>query len=162
RGSSLKDVDHTLAGDRLPAAEAQRNPEEATPQTSGLYSRGAAGRILKMLKNPEGSAGNLDQGLRRVEMAEHTHRTQVVRARVRPLSDMLEPSKNVEALQAHMVNQFAKFVSMVPFLPDELQVVVMNIKDPGKVADLVASNLNVSLEEKQELLSTLEVRVRLE
>ena len=61
-----------------------------------------------------------------------------------------------------MVNQFAKFVSMVPFLPDELQVVVMNIKDPGKVTDLIASNLNVSLEEKQDLLSTLEVRVRLE
>ncbi|MBI3783608.1 MAG: endopeptidase La, partial [Deltaproteobacteria bacterium] len=45
---------------------------------------------------------------------------------------------------------------------DELQVVVMNIKDPGKVADLIASNLNVSLEEKQELLSTLDVRQRME
>ena len=57
-----------------------------------------------------------------------------------------------------MVNQFAKFVSMIPYLPDELQVVVMNIKDPGKVTDLIASNLNISLEEKQELLSTLDVR----
>ena len=55
-------------------------------------------------------------------------------------------------MQAHMVNQFAKFVSMIPYLPDELQVVVMNIKDPGKVTDLIASNLNISLEEKQDLL----------
>ena len=61
-------------------------------------------------------------------------------------------------MQAHMVSQFAKFVSMIPYLPDELQVVVMNIKDPGKVTDLIASNLNISLEEKQELLVTLEVR----
>src|SRR3989475_6011082 len=61
-----------------------------------------------------------------------------------------------------MVNQFAKFVSMIPYLPDELQVVVMNIKDPGKVTDLIASNLNISLEEKQDLLSTLDVRARLE
>jgi ATP-dependent Lon protease len=61
-----------------------------------------------------------------------------------------------------MVQQFAKFVSMIPYLPDELQVVVMNIKDPGKVSDLIASNLNISLEEKQDLLSTLEVRPRLE
>src|SRR3989475_3302849 len=61
-----------------------------------------------------------------------------------------------------MVNQFAKFVSMIPYLPDELQVVVMNIKDPGRVTDLVASNLNISIDEKQELLGTLEVRVRLE
>jgi len=43
-----------------------------------------------------------------------------------------------------MVNQFAKFVSMIPYLPDELQVVVMNIKDPGKASDLIASNLNIS------------------
>src|SRR5436190_1714090 len=61
-----------------------------------------------------------------------------------------------------MVNQFAKFVSMIPYLPDELQVVVMNIKDPGKVTDLIASNLNISLEEKQDLLSTLDIRTRLE
>ena len=45
---------------------------------------------------------------------------------------------------------------MIPYLPDELQVVVMNIKDPGKVTDLIASNLNISLEEKQDLLNTLE------
>ena len=51
---------------------------------------------------------------------------------------------------------------MIPYLPDELQVVVMNIKDPGKVTDLIASNLNISLEEKQDLLNTLDVRARLE
>src|SRR5262249_24236831 len=65
-------------------------------------------------------------------------------------------------MQVAVVNQFAKFVSMIPSLPDELQVVVMNIKDPGKVADLIASNLNISLEEKQEIVSTLDVRARLE
>src|SRR5262249_3198853 len=61
-----------------------------------------------------------------------------------------------------MVSQFAKFVSMTPYLPDELQVVVMNIKDPGKVTDLIASNLNIAVEEKQELLAALDVRQRLE
>src|SRR5204862_3474617 len=49
-----------------------------------------------------------------------------------------------------------------PYLPDELQVVVMNIKDPGKVTDLIASNLNIAVEEKQELLAALDVRQRLE
>src|SRR5436305_809482 len=53
-------------------------------------------------------------------------------------------------------------VWMIPYLPDELQVVVMNIKDPGKVTDLVSSNLNISLEEKQDLLNTIDVRSRLE
>ena len=53
-------------------------------------------------------------------------------------------------------------MSMIPYLPDELQVVVTNIKDPAKVSDLVASNLNISIEEKQDLLNTIDIRSRLE
>jgi ATP-dependent Lon protease len=61
-----------------------------------------------------------------------------------------------------MVSQFSKFVSMVPYLPDELQGVVMNIKDPARVADLIASQLNISGDEKQDLLNTLDIGARLE
>src|SRR5207249_3503886 len=136
--------------------------EEESPAPEGLYSRGTAGRILKLLKYPDQSVRILVQGLRRIEIAAYTQREPYFRARVRHLQDRFEPSKDLDAVQAHMVNQFAKFVSMIPYLPDELQVVVMNIKDPGKVTDLIASNLNISLEEKQDLLSTLDVRARLE
>ncbi|MFN8644029.1 MAG: LON peptidase substrate-binding domain-containing protein [Candidatus Binatia bacterium] len=83
-------------------------------------------------------------------------------ARVHGLSDIKEASPELEAMQAHMVNLFAKFVSMIPYLPDELQVVATNIKDAGKVTDLIAANLNVSLDEKQELLTQLDVRKRIE
>ena len=162
RGASLQAVEQALATDRMLALVAQKNPEEEAPEPAALYSRGAAGRILKMLKYPDGSVRILVQGLRRIETAEFLQRTPYLRAHVRLLSDVLDASADMEAMQAHMVNQFAKFVSMIPYLPDELQVVVMNIKDPGKVTDLIASNLNVSLEEKQELLSTVEVRNRLE
>ena len=162
RASSLKVVEQALAGDRMLGVVAQKNPEGEEPEASGLFTRGTAGRILKMLKYPDNSVRILVQGLRRIEIAEYLQHTPFFRARVRHLSDIQTPSKDLEAMQAHMVNQFAKFVSMIPYLPDELQVVVMNIKDPGKVTDLIASNLNVSLEEKQDLLSTLEVRLRLE
>lgn len=162
RGSSLKVVEQALAGDRMLGLVAQKNPEDEEPDVTALYSRGTAGRILKMLKYPDNSVRILVQGLRRIETVEYVQRTPFLRAHVRHLSDIHEPSTDLDAIQAHMVNQFAKFVSMIPYLPDELQVVVMNIKDPSKVTDLVASNLNISLEEKQDLLSTLEVRVRLE
>ncbi|MGH7804225.1 MAG: endopeptidase La, partial [Candidatus Binatia bacterium] len=162
RGTSLKLVEETLAGDRMLALVAQKNPEDENPEPAGLFSRGTAGRILKMLKYPDSSVRILVQGLRRVEIAEYTKREPYLEARIRHLQDTYQESKDLEAVQAHMVSQFAKFVSMIPYLPDELQVVVMNIKDPGKVADLVASNLNISLEEKQDLLNTIEVRSRLE
>jgi len=162
RGASLKLVEECLAGDRMLGLAAQKNAEEESPAPEGLYSRGTAGRILKMLKYPDQSVRILVQGLRRIEIAAFTRREPYFRARIRHLQDSFEPSKDLDAVQAHMVNQFAKFVSMIPYLPDELQVVVMNIKDPGKVTDLIASNLNISLEEKQDLLSTLDVRARLE
>ena len=162
RGSSLKLVEDTLAAERMLGLVAQKNPEEESPDPSGLYARGTAGRILKMLKYPDGSVRILVQGLARIEIAEYTQREPYFRTQAHRLHDQHLPSKDLEAVQANMVNQFSKFVSMIPYLPDELQVVVMNIKDPGKVTDLVASNLNVSLEEKQDLLNTTDVRSRLE
>jgi ATP-dependent Lon protease len=162
RGASLKLVEERLAGDRMLGLVSQKNPEEEHPEPDGLYARGTAGRILKMLKYPDGSVRILVQGLRRIEVQQYTQREPYLVASVRQLQDVHEPSPELEAMQVHMVNQFAKFVSMIPYLPDELQVVVMNIKDPGKVSDLIASNLNISLEEKQELVSTLNVRQRLE
>jgi ATP-dependent Lon protease len=162
RGPSLKVVEHALAGDRMLAMVAQKRPEEEDPAPDDLFVRGTAGRILKMLKYPDSSVRILVQGLRRVDLVEFTQTTPFYRARVREIADVRDSSPDLDAMQAHMVNQFAKFVSMIPYLPDELQVVAMNIKDPAKVADLIASNLNVSLEEKQDLLSTLDVRRRLE
>jgi ATP-dependent Lon protease len=162
RGGSLNLVEACLKGDRMLGLMAQKNPEEENPEPQGLYSRGTAGRILKMLKYPDGSVRILVQGLRRIEVIEYTQHEPHFRGRVRHLQDAVQPSRDLDAIQAHMVNQFAKFVSMIPYLPDELQVVVMNIKDPGKVTDLIASNLNISLEEKEDLLSALDVRARLE
>ena len=162
RGSSLKLVEDALVADRMLGLVAQRNADDENPGPEGLYARGTAGRILKMLKYPDSSVRILVQGLRRIEVQHYTEREPYFLAQVRHLPDVYEPSKDLEAVQAHMVHQFAKFVSMIPYLPDELQVVVMNIKDPGKVTDLIASNLNISLEEKQDLLNTIELRSRLE
>jgi len=162
RGPSLKVVEHALAGDRMLAMVAQKHPEEEEPQPDGLFVRGTAGRILKMLKYPDSSVRILVQGLRRIELSEFVNTAPFFTARIRQLVDVYQQSPEIEPMQAHMVNQFAKFVSMIPYLPDELQVVAMNIKDAGKVTDLIASNLNVTVEEKQELLSTLEVRKRIE
>jgi ATP-dependent Lon protease len=162
RGASLKLVEDCLGGDRILGFVSQKNPEEEAPEPSGLYTRGTAGRILKMLRYPDRSVRILVQGLRRIDTVEITQRDPYLRARVRVLPDVAIPSPDLDVAQAHMVSQFAKFVSMTPYLPDELQVVVMNIKDPGKVTDLIASNLNIAVEEKQELLAALDVRQRLD
>ena len=162
RGSSLKVVEQALAGDRMLALTAQKKAEGEDPPPEALYARATAGRILKMLKYPDASVRILVQGLRRIDILDYVQTTPHFRARIRQLSDEYETSQDLDAMQAHLVNQFTKFISMTPYLPDELQVVAMNIKDQGRLTDLIASNLNVSLDEKQELLDLLDVRKRLE
>jgi len=162
RGSSLKLVEDCRKGDSLLGLATQKNPDDENPTPDSLFSRGCAGRILKTLKYPDGSMRILVQGLRRIEIRDYVQQEPYLRAYVAQLQDTAFPSADLSALQTHMVGQFSKFVSMVPYLPDELQGVVMNIKDPGRAADLIASNLNISVDEKQDLLSTLTVRSRLE
>jgi ATP-dependent Lon protease len=162
RGPSLRLVEDTLAGNRLLGLVSQKNPEEENPAPEGLYLRGTAGRILKTLKYPDGSFRILVQGLARIEIQHIEQREPYYRATVTQLQDILGDPTNLDAIRAHVVTKFAKFVSMTPHLPDELQVVVTNIKDPGKLTDLIASNLNVSVEEKQDLLNALDVKERLQ
>ena len=162
RGSSLKLVEDCRKGNNLLGLATQKNPDDENPTAHALYARGCAGRILKMLKYPDGSVRILVQGIKRIEIRDYVQYEPYFRAHVAHLQDTFVPSKDLDALQAHMVSQFAKFVSMVPYLPDELQGVVMNIKDPGRVSDLIASNLNISVDEKQDLLNSLEVSTRLE
>ena len=162
RASSLKLVEDCRKNNNLLGLAAQKNPEDEAPAPQALFSRGSAGRILKMLKYPDDSIRILVQGLKRIDIREYRQIEPYYRAQVTPLESETEASRDVDARQAHLVSQFAKFVSMVPYLPDELQGVVMNIKDPGKVTDLIGSNLNISVDEKQDLLNTLSVRTRLE
>jgi len=161
RRASLRVVEDALAGDRILGVVAQKNPEDEDPTQDALFSYGTAVRILKMLKYPDGSLRVLVQGLQRFEITEYVQ-VSPYRARVRLLADVYESSRDVSALQAHAVGLFSKFISMVPYLPDELQAVVTSIKDPTRLTDLIASNLNISSDEKQELLSTLDVHKRLE
>ncbi len=162
RASSLKLVEDCRKNNNLLGLAAQKNPEDEAPEPQALFSRGSAGRILKMLKYPDNSVRILVQGLKRIDIREYGQIEPYYRAQITPLESETEASRDVDARQAHLVSQFAKFVSMVPYLPDELQGVVMNIKDPAKVTDLIASNLNISVDEKQDLLNTLSVRTRLE
>ncbi len=162
RPASLKLIDDVGQGSRLIALAAQRNPEEENPGPEGVFQRATAVRILKMLRYPDQSVRVLVQGLARLELLDFTQREPYFKANVRRLADTLVADKEVEALQAHLVSQFSKFVSLVPYLPDELQGIAMQVREPGRLTDLVASYLKIAVEEAQDLLSSTDIRQRLE
>jgi ATP-dependent Lon protease len=162
RASSLRLLEEVGAASRIIGLAAQKNPEEENPRSDGLYPRGTAVRILKMLRYPDQSVRVLVQGLARIELEDFLQQEPYFTARVSRLQDTTPRSKEVDALQAHLVSQFSKFVSLVPYLPDELQVMAMQVREPERLTDLVASYLKIAIEESQDLLSTLDVRARME
>ncbi len=162
RPSSLKLIEEVGQTNRVIALAAQKNPEEENPDPEGVYHRATAVRILKMLRYPDQSVRVLVQGLARIELGEFSQRDPYFIAHASRLTETLVPDREVDALQAHLVSQFSKFVSLVPYLPDELQGIAMQVKEPGRLTDLVASYLKIAVEEAQDLLASIDIRQRLE
>ena len=162
RPSSLKLIEECGQTNKVIALAAQKNPEDEQPTPEGLFPSGTAVRILKMLRYPDQSVRVLVQGLARIELGEFTQREPYFLAHVKRLVEPVSSDKEIDALHAHLVSQFSKFVSLVPYLPDELQVMAMQVKEASRLADMVASYLKIPIEEAQDLLATLDVRGRLE
>ena len=92
----------------------------------------------------------LVQGLARIELGDFTQREPYFQGACAPAAGRAcHSDKEVEALQAHLVSQFSKFVSLVPYLPDELQGIAMQVREPGRLTDLVASYLKIAVEERR-------------
>jgi ATP-dependent Lon protease len=123
---------------------------------------GTAASIAKMLKMPDGSIRAFLQGISRIRLTELVQVEPYLRGRVERVEVAVERTPELEALMRTIVSLFQQVVALAPNLPDELAVASMNLPDPGSLADLVAAHVNLSLEESQEILETLDVQERME
>lgn len=158
---SIKLIDDVVAGDRLLAVVAQRDPSTEDPGPDDLYRVGCAALVLRMLKIPDGTVRLLVQGLSRVALKAFPQTTPYLKAAVEVIEEVMINSTELQALSQNISTQFQRVVSLMPQLPDDLQVAVMNV-DPGRIADLVAFVLpRASVAEKQGLLEEPNVQTRL-
>ncbi len=162
REKSVRLINDVIAGSRMLALTAQKDADIENPTPDQIYHFGVAATILRMLKFPDGSLRVLVQGIARVKILKITQEEPYLMGKVRLIQDVYEPSTELEALKRNVAIQFQKVVSLVPQLPDELQIVVVNTQHPGKLADLIASNLNLSVTEKQDIIETIDIKKRLE
>jgi ATP-dependent Lon protease len=154
-------IDDTLMGGKVIGLFAQKDPEMENPGPNDIHKIGTAGTILKMLRFPDGSARFLIQGLTRIRVKRFIKEDPFLTARVEPLEDVIEESVEMEALNRTILDLLKKVVNLAPYLPDDLQISALNTEDPGKLSDLISSNLNITLAQKQDLLETVEVKDRL-
>ena len=140
---------------------AQKDAEQEFPAPDGLYAVGTAGSILKMLRFPDGSVRFLVQGLMRVRVDKYTSTEPYLKGWAVPIEEIYSKNIEEEALVRNIHEQLKKVVQLAPYLPDDLQVTAMNTEDPSKLADLIASNLNITLEQRQEILEIADIALRL-
>ena len=152
-------IDEALAGDKVIGIFAQR-PAAETGQDN-MYDVGTAATITKMLKMPDGSIRAFLQGQVRIRLVKLTQTEPFLKGRVEVLEEHLEKTTELEALSRNLNTSFQKVVSLTPGMPEEVGVAALNIAEPGNLADFVAANLNLNLEEAQDILVTLDVTERI-
>jgi ATP-dependent Lon protease len=158
----IKLIDAALLSNKMIGIVAIKNKEIEEVKPEHLFDIGCGASILKMIKMPDNSLRLLIQGISRIRVVEFTQREPYIRAKVAPLKDQGEKTTDVEALMVGVKGIFQKVVELAPNLPAELGIMAMNLEEPGALADLIASTLNIPLEDKQAILETLDVKARLE
>src|SRR5437763_1635282 len=162
RESSIQLI-NSLGEEKTILVVAQREARVDAPQPTDLYNIGTLATVHKVVKMPNQSLFVFTEGLTRGKLQDFTQLTPFLRANVEPLPDSEpETSPEIEALQRNVLTLFQQIVAGSPTLSDELQTVAINIEEPGRLVDFVASSLPfLSTKDKQEILETADVHRRL-
>ncbi|EDM80714.1 ATP-dependent protease La [Plesiocystis pacifica SIR-1] len=162
RPKSVKLIEEAIAAERpVIGIVAQRQARTEDPKLEDLHSVGCAVRILKVIKLARDNYSVILQGVMRIRVEELVADEPFLQARVTELPET-EPSRvESEAMVANIKETAKKLISLVPELPREAAALLDSVTEPGQVADLVASNLDIEPNEKQEVLEAFDVGVRL-
>ena len=163
RESSIQLI-NSLGEDKTIIVVAQREARVDIPQPSDLYPMGTLATVHKVVKMPNQSLFVFAEGVERVRMTEYSQVAPFMRARYEAVPEStLANSPEVEALQRNVLTLFQQIVAGSPTLSDELSTVAMNIDEPGRLVDFVASSLpSLATPDKQDVLETTDVRARLD
>src|SRR5580658_4677480 len=164
RESSVQLI-NSLGEDKTIIVVAQREARVDSPQASDLYTVGTSAVVHKVVKMPNQSLFVFAEGLERVQLGEFTQLAPFMRAHYSPMAEasVQGPASQVEALQRNVLTLFQQIVAGSPTLSDELSTVAMNIDEPGRLVDFIASSLpSLSTPDKQDTLETLDIHARLE
>lgn len=154
-------LDEVMSGDKLVAVITQRTAAQEDPADKDLYTTGVVCSILKLFKLPDGNQSIIVHGLARFRVTSFEQAEPFAVARVVILQDVVEPSKELDALVASVRQQANRVIELSPATPDEAQQVLNTVQHPSALADFLAANLQADAEDKQKLLEELNVESRL-
>ena len=162
RDHSIRLIKETYKGNRTIGVLAQKDPNIESPEVEDLNSIGTVAHILKMLRMPDGNITAIIQGRKRFEIEEFVQTEPYFKAKVNRLDEKRPENNDKEfgALVDSVKDLALQIIEESPNIPSEATLAIKNIESPSFVINFVASNMNISLSEKQILLEEVDLKVR--
>jgi ATP-dependent Lon protease len=155
----VEDLDNL--GSPIIAIFAQRDSAVDDPGFDDMYPVGCAARVLKALKHSSGNYSLILQGLTRIRMQSLVQVSPYLKARIQKLEAPAAEDVEVEALAMSLRDIAKQVIQLMPELPREAASLIDSIQEPGALADLVAANLDAPVEEKAQLIETVDIKERI-
>ena len=154
RDSSVKAVDEAMAKNRLIFLATQKDPTNEEPTPDDIYNVGTVATVMRVLKLPDGRVKILVQGLMRACIKEYLQHEPCYTVHIEKIKEpaLTELPLEAEALMRSVKEQSERILSLRGLLSSDILMVLTNIEDPGRLADLVASNLRLKIGDAQQVL----------
>ena len=162
RDKSIKAIEKANNGDKQILLVAQKSANKDDPDVKDLFEIGTLATILQMLKLPDGTVKVLVEGIERIQLTKFYDSGEFWSAESKVIKSREVKDKKSIALMRTLYSQFDQYVKLNKKIPPELLTTLSSIEEPGRMADSIAANLNLKLQDKQKLLETINIRERLD
>jgi ATP-dependent Lon protease len=163
RESSIKAVEEALAKNRMIFLASQKDLKEENPNPESIYETGTVAMIMRMRKLADGRVKILIQGVSKAKISEYTQKADYFSVRVDKIEEpSLVSDLEVEAMMRNAKEMIERIISLGKMLTPDILLILDDVTDAGRFADLIASNLGLKVEEAQDILETTDHKERLE
>ncbi len=162
REKSVRLIEEAMRVNRLLLVVAQRDGRVDDPRVEDLFQWGTISLIMKIFKMPDGTHSAMVQGIARGRILDFVQTDPYMKVAVQPYLEEKVEGMDVDAMVMNLRGQFQRAVELAPYLTPEHAMLVMNTDSPGRLADVIAWNINLQMNDKQEILELIDVHPRLE
>ena len=161
RDKSINALNEVMKGNKKIVLVTQKNSEVDDPKKTDVFTNGCESSILQLLKLPDGTVKVLVEGIKRVKIVDFKDEKEFISCSFELNNDVLSSEDDLLALGLTAIRRLEKLTSVNKKISTETITNIKNLKDASKIADNIASHLNCTISEKQQLFETLDVKKRL-
>ena len=161
RDKSINALNEVMKGNKKIVLVTQKNSEVDDPKKTDVFTNGCESSILQLLKLPDGTVKVLVEGIKRVKIVDFKDEKEFISCSFELNNDVLSSDDDLLALGLTAIRRLEKLTSVNKKISTETITNIKNLKDASKIADNIASHLNCTISEKQQLFETLDVKKRL-